>query len=511
MKRVFNIFAAVLLLGGLLAVIPTVSAAAPTLDWTIQFGTGTTTAAAQHPLMDVNPATSSVVLGYYNVATPTSYTIYVYDVTGAVQWSVTGDGTLLDVIWDRAGRVVFTVSPTTGSDYLYRLNGETGAVEGSLALSTLSPSFDPGGLLLMSSYTPAEGEANILLTSSGQNRVALLDEDLAAVWNIGVTAPQDINIERRDGAAIPTHFYMAAGSPSITCQKRLLTTGAQVGSSLACGSTTLSPVGNAPMLGQNDATKVFHAVSSGTGASTELSYDQIAEAAWTLDLTAQDFTPNQVQDPGSVDTGIWDFDIDGADSLLLCGATSTGKNYIAKGETVTDTIEWQVLATVVGTTAADSYCTLDYQGGLYFAFERGNAPGARVVLQHYTGGDFSGKFQHETTNAPEEAVAIPIETDIAEGTKTYFESMCGTSAGALFFCGLILITIFMVAVAAGIGAFTSGRAAGIAAGVVGIGGAIFNIFIELWEVWAGVVLIVLSAGVILGFVKALQFSRGGEA
>jgi hypothetical protein len=98
--------------------------------------------------------------------------------------------------------------------------------------------------------------------------------------------------------------------------------------------------------------------------------------------------------------------------------------------------------------------------------------------------------------------------DVGAGIVAFAQSIGFTSTGSLFFFGLILVAIGILAVGGAFAAVTKSLSP-FPGAVGGIGMMLFNVFTGIWQPWAGVVLIILSAAAVIVVARRIFVGAGG--
>lgn len=108
-------------------------------------------------------------------------------------------------------------------------------------------------------------------------------------------------------------------------------------------------------------------------------------------------------------------------------------------------------------------------------------------------------------------------TDTAAGLKGWCEDLMGDSTGSVFLCGLMLVMTVFMGVAGALAVFVGkGLPSLVGGSVAGLGMAVFNVVATVWSIVWGIVLIVIAAAIILAASKALTLlgamrQEGGDS
>lgn len=103
----------------------------------------------------------------------------------------------------------------------------------------------------------------------------------------------------------------------------------------------------------------------------------------------------------------------------------------------------------------------------------------------------------------------PTTGDVGTGIVAFAASIGFQSTGSLFFFGLLLVAVAILAVAGPYAAVTRSSSP-VPGAIAAVGMMLFNVFSGVWEQWAGIVLIILAAAiVVLGGRSLFTGASGG--
>lgn len=217
----------------------------------------------------------------------------------------------------------------------------------------------------------------------------------------------------------------------------------------------------------------------------------------------------------SNDMHVNDFQLDGADNILVCGSEDdSNPEWFFAGKFLTSnaTFEWgnyhQIVPSSNNNKGTLQGCALDFEGG-YFQHGRYQkfSPGEIASFVVYeSGGNFSLPFFRNTAvlTIPEPDIEIP-PGDAGGAIRNLGASLFGESVASLFLWGFIFMAIIIILYAAMMKKVGVGdEPIKIGAIFVGTGAIIMNVFLEIWPVWVAIVLIILTASIILTLTGKLQ-------
>lgn len=477
----------------------------PTLQCTNTFapslgGTLTRSADASTRELDVD-ASSNAYLTYTEIAGGFAKAFLVKVNTGCTtQWaqSVTDAAdsvTTSPLRVDLAGRL-YHGTIDSNDDLLNVRSGTTGA--------TVTEGPDLDGLGITQGSLRGVDSRNVSSTSLAYFAVAnqrffrFSQDFLTTTFDVGLPEPNPQTIYV-DTASDFTFITTGTGA-----NNRLLkmnsTTGGTVTTAVPPGTQELTSGERISLKGQSNKTRVYHWNSEGTSGSTTLAYDAIRISDWSFVVSAQAFTPNQINDAGLRDTNVLDWDIDGADNMLICGNYAVGaedRGFIAHMKTSNNTMFWNVTIDAGQATTVDQ-CRFDFNGGFYAALTTTDGAGVqRFSVRHYTGGGFTPPTVRGTvTIAGATPTPTAITVDAGTGIKNFATNVGFREAPSQFLFGVILVAIASYATFAALQGVKLGRAGSVwAAGFIGLGVGIFNAQQGIWPEFFIIVAIAFAAAV----------------
>lgn len=242
----------------------------------------------------------------------------------------------------------------------------------------------------------------------------------------------------------------------------------------------------------------------------------------TLNVLSGGVAPTEPTIAGFVTLQVYAHYLDGANDLFVCGHVSdgsglNGRSFVAKYR-MTGSVWAQRWNFTIDESADPNVperatsCIIGNTGDLYVlnAVQVGTAWG--TSLRKYAGAgtarpevDTSGLVAVGSTSTPASTGAA----DFGSGMVNFATGIGFASPGGKFFFGIVLLVIVcVIAAAATYGASKSQIAAGIVAGIVGLGMCFFNVTQELWPLDATVIMIILASAVILGVLRLVFQGRG---
>lgn len=331
----------------------------------------------------------------------------------------------------------------------------------------------------------------------------------------------------------------APGGGAVDYRKLNVDTGANIatvstgGSFLCTDGTREAPK---PATLHADSVYVLNVAGGGCGTN-QWTYSRITVSSWAVAENAIAFgsaVNNNLPNSGNVVA----WDLGGDDNFLACGSYTSGGTHGQIYKLNTDAghaIDWSV-AVDAGSQTTFSQCNgvaFDYTGGFFawgqYTVPSGPAAGQNAAwVRHYSGGGFTQPPKgvdhsslYPTPDGPQPCVSgctttatpMPGVTDVGGGILSFAQSIGFVSASSLFFFGLLLCTILGLLSGAAYAALAGSHRSGIFGSVVGIGTSLFNILSGIWQVWAGVVFIILASAVVTYVVRRFfaPTSDGGGA
>lgn len=541
--------AALLLLAAAVTVLPTVSAAAPTKDCEVDFVPDAT-----HPSLTINAQadgkymadTAGGILALSYVADKASgrdqYTVGLNNQCGQI-WSqpctTTGASACnkFPVIADPAGQFAMNARLTdnTGADasvtYQHFSRNSGALLSGLSAVSTIGQWGTCSGTSIVaytgSAYysTTANQIRSILTTFCGANpskTVIVSDTAVVAAYTMGypsVTAPKTF------GETSTEAYALSFSGGSSSAFKFNLADGTNIGSAYTIPFSSCSGAGPDLLLARAHANSFYVFTCDGTNSQ---GYSRIATGTMTAAESNVKFGAggnNNVAN--TVMFNRRDIDLD--DNILACGydLTTFSTNIVKLNTDAGHAVDWSVSTDPVNGHGTCYGAKLDHAGG-FFIWGLYNVPVSgqtAVFVQHWTGGGFnmpptptivnhadlypnpdgSGGGGLTSNTGPVAGVV-----DVGSGIKSFAQSMGFVSSGSLFFFGLLLSALVGLIIAAATAALGGKAYAGLMGAVVTTGMALFCILAGLWEVWAGVVFIILCAAIVSLAVRRL-FAGGGAS
>jgi hypothetical protein len=243
-----------------------------------------------------------------------------------------------------------------------------------------------------------------------------------------------------------------------------------------------------PIRSTIDATNVYQGLNNGN----TMSYHKLLASTFATVSATVAVTDNQVDvGAGPAATATNDFDLDGQDNLLLCGAIS-GASFAAKIRTSDNTHRWNITTSRTGMLR----CGFDYVGGFWLAGTGTSGGTGYFWARHYSGGDFAPP--------PAPGLVTPPDNDVfgdAEGNP--IEQMVQVLSEAWGFdWSWIIGAIIMAICVAAVKDFND-----LVTGLIIVLVAVANVKLGLWAEWA----IFLMVFIVLALAGNRLFGKKGDA